>query len=251
MLLEAINVCKYFGGLKAVDGVNYRIERGQIKSIIGPNGAGKTTFFNIIAGLFKPTSGQVIFRGHDVTGQSIHQKASLGITKTFQITHVFSNLSVYENVRIAAQSKKTQFNFWSRVSQFKEVSRLALDILENIGLLQSKDRMASDLSHGEKRYLEIGLALATGPELLLLDEPTAGMSPSETLDAKAFIKRIFDDLKLTIILIEHDMSVVMDISHDIMVLHEGRVLAEGTPEEISGNKLVQAVYLGAHRNAQS
>jgi branched-chain amino acid transport system ATP-binding protein len=251
MLLEAISVCKYFGGLKAVDGVNCRLQKGQIKSIIGPNGAGKTTFFNLIAGLFKPTSGQILFRGRDVTGQSVHQMARLGITKTFQITHVFPNLSVYENVRIAAQPKKTQFNFWGRVPRVKEVNRLALEILENIGLRESQDRLASDLSHGEKRYLEIGLALATQPELLLLDEPTAGMSPSETLDAKRFIKRIFDDLRLTIMLIEHDMSVVMDISHDIMVLSEGNVLAEGTPEEISGNELVQAVYLGAHRDAQN
>ena len=128
--------------------------------------------------------------------------------------------------------------------RFKDVNRHALEILENIGLLESKDRPASELSHGEKRYLEIGLALATRPELLLLDEPTAGMSPSETLDAKAFIKRIFDETKIAIMLIEHDMSVVMDISHDIMVLAEGKVLAEGSPEEISANRLVQEVYLG-------
>ncbi len=251
MLLEAKNVCKYFGGLKAVDGVNYRLEKGHIQSIIGPNGAGKTTFFNLIAGLFQPTSGTILFRGRDVTGRSIHEMTRLGITKTFQITHIFSNLSVFENVRIAAQSKKAQYNFWGSVPRFKEVNRLALEILENIGLRDSRDRMANDLSHGEKRYLEIGLALATQPELLLLDEPTAGMSPSETEDAKEFIKRIFEDLKLTIILIEHDMSVVMDISHDVMVLSEGRVLAEGSPEEISENALVQAVYLGARRNAHN
>ena len=244
MLLEAIKVCKYFGGLKAVDGVDYHIQEGQIKSIIGPNGAGKSTFFNLIAGLFKPTSGQILFKGNDVTGCRIHKMVYLGITKTYQITHIFPNSSVYENVRIAAQSKTAQYNFWGTLPRFKDVNRHALEILENIGLLESKDRPASELSHGEKRYLEIGLALATRPELLLLDEPTAGMSPSETLDAKAFIKRIFDETKIAIMLIEHDMSVVMDISHDIMVLAEGKVLAEGSPEEISANRLVQEVYLG-------
>ena len=244
MLLEAVKVCKHFGGLKAVDGVDYHLEEGQIKSIIGPNGAGKSTFFNLIAGILKPTSGRVSFKGKDVTGFKIHKMVHLGLTKTYQITHIFPNLSVYENVRIAAQSKTAQYNFWGTLPRFKEVNRLASEILENIGLIESKDRPASDLSHGEKRYLEIGLALATKPKLLLLDEPTAGMSPSETLDAKAFIKRIYDETKLTIMLIEHDMSVVMDISHDIMVLAEGKILAEGTPEEISANRLVQDVYLG-------
>ena len=249
MLLEAVNACKYFGGIKAVDEVSCHLQKGQIKSIIGPNGAGKTTFFNLIAGLFKPTSGKILFHGRDITGRSVHEMARIGVTKTFQITHVFPNLTVCENVRIAAQSKTTQFNFWGKTSQFDGVNRLASDILENIGLRESEDRLASELSHGEKRYLEIGLALATQPEILLLDEPTAGMSPSETLDAKAFIKRIHESLKLTIMLIEHDMSVVMDISHAIMVLHEGKVLAEGTPEEISANRDVQAVYLGSRRDA--
>lgn len=249
MLLKATNMCKHFDGIKAVDGVDFKISRGQIKSIIGPNGAGKTTFFNLVAGLFLPTAGQITYRGRDITRRKIHQRTLLGITKTFQITHIFPDLSVYENVRIAAQSKLTQFNFWGRVPRLKEVDRIAHEILEDIGLQESGGRPAAELSHGEKRYLEIGLALATRPELLLLDEPTAGMSPSETLAATAFIKRIFDNLKLTIMLIEHDMSVVMDISHDITVLCEGKILAEGTPAEISANASVQAVYLGGQRHA--
>jgi branched-chain amino acid transport system ATP-binding protein len=249
MLLQTINACKYFGGIKAVEGVTCQLHAGQIKSVIGPNGAGKTTFFNLIAGLFRPTSGKIIFHGRDISGRSIHEMARCGITKTYQITHVFPNLTVFENVRIAAQSKATQFNFWGKPYHYEKASLLAFDILENIGLIKSQGRLASELSHGEKRYLEIGIALATQPELLLLDEPTAGMSPSETIEAKGFIRKIHESLKLTIMLIEHDMSVVMDISDSILVLHEGKVLAEGTPGEISASRDVQAVYLGGRRDA--
>lgn len=251
MLLEVIDICKYFGGLKAIDQVSYRVEKGQIKSIIGPNGAGKSTFFNLISGLFKPTSGKVLFHGNDVTGRDIHEMSRLGITKTFQITHIFNNLSVYENIRISAQSKRAHFNFWSNIKKFKSVHDAAIEILEDIGLRESESRLAGELSHGEKRYLEIGMALAARPEILLLDEPTAGMSPPETLDATSFIKRIHKELGLTILLIEHDMSVVMDISDDIMVLNDGRLLAQGSPSEINDNELVQSVYLGARHNADS
>ena len=159
MLLEATNVCKHFDGIKAVDGVDFMIKKGQIKSIIGPNGAGKTTFFNLVAGLFHPTAGQITYRGRNITNRKIHQRTRLGITKTFQITHIFPELSVYENVRVAAQSKQTQFNFWGRVPRLKEVDRISCEILENIGLQASSDRPAAELSHGEKRYLEIGLLL--------------------------------------------------------------------------------------------
>jgi branched-chain amino acid transport system ATP-binding protein len=244
MLLETKGICKYFGGLKAVDDVDFRLEQGQLKSIIGPNGAGKTTFFNLVSGLYGPTHGRVLFKKKDISKLSINDRSQLGITKTYQLTHIFPRLTVFENVRLAAQSRHTIFNFWRRAYSLSEVNDKALAVLEHLGLLEVRSRIAAELSHGEKKYLEIGIALATEPEVLLLDEPTAGMSPAETVEATQIIRRLAKELSLNIILIEHDMSVVMGISDEIMVLHEGRKLAEGTPNEISANEIVQNVYLG-------
>jgi branched-chain amino acid transport system ATP-binding protein len=244
MQLETKAVCKYFGGLRAVDQVDFRLSSGQLKSIIGPNGAGKTTFFNLLSGFYIPTRGAIRFEGKDITKKSMDQVSQLGITKTFQITQIFPRLTVFENVRIAAQSRKTAFNFWQRAGRFHDINEKTLQVLEHVMLLDSRDRIASTLSHGEKRYLEIGMALAAEPKVLLLDEPTAGMSPAETGDATKLIRNIADRLNLTIVLVEHDMSVVMEISDDIMVLNEGRVLAEGDPKTISDNEEVQRVYLG-------
>jgi branched-chain amino acid transport system ATP-binding protein len=244
MQLETNGVCKYFGGLKAVDGVDFSLSSGQLKSIIGPNGAGKTTFFNLLSGFYLPTKGAIRFEGKDISRKSMDQVSQRGITKTFQITQIFPRLTVFENVRIAAQSRKTAFNFWRRAGRFHDVNGKALEVLELVMLLDSRERIASNLSHGEKRYLEIGMALAAEPKVLLLDEPTAGMSPAETVDATHLIRDIADRLNLTIVLVEHDMSVVMEISDDILVLHEGKVLAEGNPKTISDNEEVQRVYLG-------
>lgn len=244
MQLETNGVCKYFGGLKAVDGVDFRLSSGQLKSIIGPNGAGKTTFFNLLSGFYLPTKGTIHFEGKDISRKSMDQVSQRGITKTFQITQIFPRLTVFENVRIAAQSRKTAFNFWRRAGSFHDVNEKALEVLDLVMLLDSRERIASTLSHGEKRYLEIGMALAAEPKILLLDEPTAGMSPAETVEATHLIRDIADRLKLTIVLVEHDMSVVMEISDDILVLNEGKVLAEGNPKTISDNEEVQRVYLG-------
>jgi branched-chain amino acid transport system ATP-binding protein len=244
MQLETNSVCKYFGGLKAVDGVDFSLSSGQLKSIIGPNGAGKTTFFNLISGYYLPTKGTIRFEGKDISKKSMDQVSQRGITKTFQITQIFPRLTVFENVRIAAQSRKTAFNFWRRAGSFHHVNEKAIDILDLVMLLDLRERMASTLSHGEKRYLEIGMALAAEPKILLLDEPTAGMSPAETVEATHLIRDIADRLKLSIVLVEHDMSVVMEISDDILVLNEGKVLAEGNPKTISDNEEVQRVYLG-------
>jgi branched-chain amino acid transport system ATP-binding protein len=244
MLLETKAISKHFGGLKAVDGVDFSIREGQLKSIIGPNGAGKTTLFNLVSGLYKPTHGRVIFLGRDVSHASMNQRSQLGITKTYQITSIFPRLSVFENVRLAAQSRVSMFNSWKRAYGFSAVNQRALEILGHVGLVEKQARTASELSHGEKRYLEIGIALATEPRILLLDEPTAGMSPAETVEATHLIRRLSAELKLTIILIEHDISVVMGISDEVMVLHEGKKLAEDTPEKISANETVQNVYLG-------
>jgi branched-chain amino acid transport system ATP-binding protein len=245
--LETKNLCKYFGGLKAVDQVNFTVEVGQLKSIIGPNGAGKTTLFNLLCGLYEPTSGRIFFQGKDITEKKMNQISQIGITKTFQITHIFPRLSVFENVRISAQSRKTSFNFWKKADDFSDINEHTRQILEQVQLADSRDRLASTLSHGERKYMEIGIALATDPQLLLLDEPTAGMSPAETVLAMKLIRDLRDRLNLTILLVEHDMNVVMNISDEVVCLNEGRVLACGTPQEISCNEIVQKVYLGERK----
>ena len=242
--LETRNLCKYFGGLKAVDQVSFSVKEGQLKSIIGPNGAGKTTLFNLLSGLYESTAGKIFFQGKDITEKTMNQTSQLGITKTFQITHIFPRLSVFENVRISAQSRKTTFNFWRKADSLEEVNEKARKILEMVKLADSHDRPASTLSHGERKYLEIGIALATNPKLLLLDEPTAGMSPAETVLAMNLIRNLRDELNLTILLVEHDMNVVMNISDEVFCMNEGRELACGSPQEISGNEMVQKVYLG-------
>jgi branched-chain amino acid transport system ATP-binding protein len=248
MFLEVKDVCKNFDGLQALHRVDFCIEKGQLKSIIGPNGAGKTTFFNLIAGVLLPSSGHIRFKGRDITRKKLHQISRLGITKTYQISHVFPRLTTFENVRISAQTRVTRFNFWKQADRLEVVNGRAQEALEMVTLGEKQDRLASELSHGETKYLEIAIALATQPEILLLDEPTAGMSPAETRDATKLIRHLTDRLGLTVILVEHDMSVVMEISDEVMVLHEGRKLAEGTCEDISCNQMVQRVYLGERRN---
>ena len=247
MYLETKNLCKFFGGLKAVDQVDFQVKEGQLKSIIGPNGAGKTTFFNLLCGLYPPTSGKIHFQGSDITDKKMNQISQIGITKTFQITHIFPRLTVFENVRISAQSRKSSFNFWKKADDFSEINERTYQILEQVTLSDRKDRLASTLSHGERKYLEIGIALVTDPKLLLLDEPTAGMSPAETVQAMKLIRDLRDRLNLTILLVEHDMNVVMNISDEVVCLNEGQVLACGSPQEISCNEVVQRVYLGGQK----
>ena len=197
-----------------------------------------------MAGVYPPTSGQVFFKEKEITRLSLHEISQLGITKTYQITHIFPSLTVFENVRIAAQSRQTSFNFWKSTHSLQEVNRRALEILGQVELIEKRDWLASTLSHGERRYLEIGIALATNPEVLLLDEPTAGMSCAETNLCAELILKLNKTLHLSIVLVEHDMSVVMGISDEVLVLNEGRTLAEGTPKEVSDNEEVQRVYLG-------
>ncbi|MGA2316976.1 MAG: ABC transporter ATP-binding protein [Thermodesulfobacteriota bacterium] len=244
MYLRTEKISKHFEALKAVDQVDFNLKEGQLKSIIGPNGAGKTTLFNLVAGVYPPTSGKVFFKEKEITRLSLHQISQLGITKTYQITHIFPSLTVFENVRIAAQSRQTSFNFWKSTHSLQEVNRKALEILEQVELIEKRDWLASTLSHGERRYLEIGIALATNPEVLLLDEPTAGMSCAETNLCAELILKLNKTLHLSIVLVEHDMSVVMGISDEVLVLNEGRTLAEGTPKDVSDNEEVQRVYLG-------
>jgi branched-chain amino acid transport system ATP-binding protein len=249
MMLRTEKISKHFDGLRAVDQVDFTLKPGQLKSIIGPNGAGKTTLFNLIAGVHRATGGKVFFRDRDITDLSLHQTSRLGITKTYQVTHIFPGLTVFENVRIAAQSRLTAFNFWRTTHSLTALNEKTLGILEQVELLEKRSWLASTLSHGERRYLEIGIALATEPQVLLLDEPTAGMSVAETRQCAGLIQRLNRDLNLSIVLVEHDMSVVMGISDEILVLNEGKVLAEGTPRQVSDNREVQRVYLGEEKHA--
>ncbi len=244
MYLRTEKICKYFGGLRAVDQVDFRLEKTQLKSILGPNGAGKTTLFNLIAGVHRPTGGKVFFEDQEITHLPLHRISRMGITKTYQITHIFPSLTVYENIRIAAQSRVTSFNFWDSTHRLREVNEKSRWILKQVELLERRNRLASTLSHGERKYLEIGIALATEPRILLLDEPTAGMSCAETNLCAELIQKLNRELGLSILLVEHDMSVVMGISDEVLVLNEGKVLAEGTPQQVSDNAEVQRVYLG-------
>jgi branched-chain amino acid transport system ATP-binding protein len=218
------------------------VREGELRSIIGPNGAGKTTFFRLVSGEVTPTSGRIRFRGRDITGLPQYDVARLGIGKSYQITNVFPHLTVLENVRVAAQGHTRSFNFWSRARDLHDVRARAEAILATVGLTGKAEHLAAHLSHGERRHLEIGIALAAEPTLLLLDEPTAGMSPEETDETMRLIRRLASGR--TIVLVEHKMKLVMGISDVITVLHQGRVLAEGTPEEIRASALVQQTYLG-------
>ncbi len=244
-LLRTERLTRAFGSLLAVDRVDVTVRRGELRSIIGPNGAGKTTFFRLIAGEMPPTAGRIWFDGQDITGLPQHAVARLGIAKSYQITNVFPHLTVLENVRVAAQGPARAFDFWSRAVRLTEARERAQAVLARVGLAAKAHLLAAHLSHGEKRHLEIGIALAGDPALLLLDEPTAGMSPEETDETMALIRELAQGR--TVVLVEHKMKVVMKVSDRITVLHQGQVLAEGSPDEIRANALVQQTYLGAVR----
>ena len=244
MILEVEAVGKQFGALAALTRVSLSVSPGQVFSVIGPNGAGKSTLFNVISGLHAPTTGHVRFDGEDITGLPPEQVNRRGLAKTFQITNLFPEISVLDNVRVAAQSRAPESGRLRSLWRRPDVDDTALRLLEAFGLARRADELAENLSHGEQRYLEICLALATTPRLLLLDEPTAGMTPGETRDATALIRRIARERGLTLLLIEHDMSVVMGISDRVAVLHFGEKIAEGTPEEIRNDPHVIDAYLG-------
>jgi branched-chain amino acid transport system ATP-binding protein len=244
VILEVEAVGKHFGALTALSRVSLAVSPGQVFSVIGPNGAGKSTLFNVISGLHQPTTGRVRFAGEDITGLPPEEVNRRGLAKTFQITNVFPEISVLDNVRVAAQSRAPESGRLRSLWRRPDVDDTVLRLLEAFGLARRADELAENLSHGEQRYLEICLALATAPRLLLLDEPTAGMTPGETRDATALIRRIALERGLTLLLIEHDMSVVMGISDRVAVLHFGEKIAEGTPEEIRNDARVIEAYLG-------
>ncbi len=244
-LLQVQNVSRHFGSLIAVNGVTLTVEPGELRAVIGPNGAGKTTFFNLISGFFPPTTGKILFAGQDITALPPHKRVIMGMARTFQITEIFPELNVRENLRIPVEiASGLRLRPWLSKSADARIRERVAELMELGGLTEKADRLVGELSHGDQRATEIMMSLALRPRLLLLDEPTAGMGDQETYDISRLIRRLHKDQGLTIVLIEHDMRVVFNLADRIMVLAEGAVLAEGTPDDIANSEVVQAAYLG-------
>jgi branched-chain amino acid transport system ATP-binding protein len=246
-ILAVDDLVKNFGGLTATDHVDLEIERGERVSIIGPNGAGKSTLVNLITRLLDPTSGDIRFKGESIVDKQPHEVVQMGISKSFQTASIFPELSVRRNAEIAALATERgsfSLDFLRHRAELTSVHQLAEETLASVGLLEKADETAKDLPYGDKRRLELGVALAGEPDLLLMDEPTAGMSPEETEATVDLIKEVKERLDLTFVLIEHDMEIIFDISDRIVVLSQGEVIARGTPDEVSGDPTVQEAYLG-------
>ena len=244
-LLQVQKVSKHFGSLVAVNDVSMNVEPGELRAVIGPNGAGKTTFFNLITGFFRPTSGKIIFNGDDITALMPARRVWRGIARTFQITEVFPELTVHENIRISVEvASGFRLQPWLSRDEDQKIKARVAELLEMGDLTDKSARLVGELAHGDQRSTEIMMAIALNPRLLLLDEPTAGMGEQETFVIIQLIRRLHKDNKLTIVLIEHDMRVVFHLADRIMVLDQGKFLAEGTPQEIAKNEAVQTAYLG-------
>ncbi len=244
-MLDVRNVTKQFGSLVAVNEVSMQVAAGELRAIIGPNGAGKTTFFNMISGFFAPTAGDIVFDGTTVTKMAVTERVAMGMARTFQITEIFPELTVRENIRIGVESALgLRLRFWLGAKHTADVRRGIDEALTQTGLTAQADRLVGELSHGDQRAAEIATALTLKPRLLLLDEPTAGMGEHETYAVANLIRRLHKNSAYTIVLIEHDMRVVFNLADKITVLGEGKMLAEGTPAEIAENPVVQEAYLG-------
>ena len=242
--LELKNVAKLFGGLRAVDGINLTVQPGERRALIGPNGAGKTTLFNLIAGALPVTLGTITLFGEDVTRSAAHRRAWLGLARTFQISTLFPTLSVLENCLLAVQAlTPARLAMHRALGRYAELHERAHATLESVGLADRARVAVRHLSHGEQRQLEIGLALAGAPRLLLLDEPTAGLAPAESQAMAQLLMKL--DPAMTVLIIEHDMDIALEVARHVTVLHYGRVIADGTREEIRAHPLVREIYLGA------
>lgn len=244
-IIETERLRKEFGALVAVANVSIRVRPNTIHSIIGPNGAGKTTFFNLLSGNIEPTAGRVFFKGRDITHLPLHRAAHLGIGRSFQITNIFPNLTVLENIRLAAQALgRDNFRFLQSHRHFKKYEVRAWEVIRLVGLAERAYMLGRMLPHGDQRKLELGIILAADPEVLLLDEPTAGMASEQVPALIALIRQIQKAGNKTVLLVEHNMNVVMNISDTITVMHQGEVIAEGDPAQIAANQAVQSAYLG-------
>jgi len=245
-MLRTEGLTKRFGGITAVDNVDFELGGDELCSLIGPNGAGKTTFFNLLTGALTPSDGTITFKGQDITELSPQETATLGIHRSFQITNIFPNSTVLENVRIASQAHnaRNSWSFWRNVNAFDEHLEESHEILERVDLADRADEQAKFLSHGEKRKLEVGIALAGDPEVLLLDEPNAGVSSESVGDIIDMIEDVAQDH--AVLLVEHNMDVVMTVSDRIVVLNQGSVIADDVPENVRGDPKVQEAYLGGY-----
>ena len=242
-MLEVKGLSKSFGGFLAVNKATLDVSHGEIVAVIGPNGAGKTTLFNLVTGILRPDGGQVFFKGEEITGLPAYKTCKKGITRSFQVVNIFSRLTVFENVRISVLSQQGKTYHWFRPSR-EFVNEETGEILRSVGLINKKDNVCGALSHGDQKVLEIAIALAGKPELLILDEPTAGMSPEETARCIDLIKRLSQSLGLTILFCEHDMELVFAIAQRIMVMVRGSTIVQGSPDEVRRNQQVQDAYLG-------
>ncbi len=244
-VLETKGLVKRFGGLIATNKVNFELKEGEVKGLIGPNGAGKTTFYNLITGVYRPDSGKVFFMGEDITGMPPDKICRKGLVRTYQITSIFPNLTIFENVRLAAQlGYGKRISFTKGIFSFKKVVNKVNEILAMIGLTGYRNYSAKEISQGDQRLLEVAIALASNPKVLLLDEPTAGLSANETLHLVNVIGKLFEDSVVrNIVLVEHDIEVVLDLAHSICVLNYGEVVKDGPTQEVCNDPRVQEVYL--------
>ncbi len=246
VILETKGLTKKFGGLTAVDQVDFRLKEGELRCLIGPNGCGKTTLFNLITGYYKPNGGQVIYRDREITGKPVHVISQMGIGRKFQVPGIFNELTVYENIRVPFFSDRPQSMFVG-TSIDRNAHQRILELLTKINLADKVDELAMNLAHGEKQWLEIGMVLANKPKLMLLDEPTAGMTVVETRKTAQLIKNISQETGISIVVIEHDISFVREIASRITVMYKGAILKEGNYEEIQVDKDIREIYLGKQR----
>ncbi len=244
-ILELESVSKSFGGLQVSNNISFSVKPGEILAIIGPNGAGKTTLFNQISGFLVPDKGSIQFEGKELIGQSTQNIVASGIGRAFQISSIFPDETVLDNIKASCLARIGHIGqLWQPIANFKQVTNQSYSILESLGLERQAERYAYELAHGDQKLLDIGIALALEPKLLLLDEPTAGMSPEERQVTRKIIKKLWKEFNLTLVFIEHDMDMVFDVAQTILVLQQGVLIAQGSPEAIQGNSEVVAAYLG-------